>query len=137
MSDYTREELEQMLVEKDEQELSASLVPTADEIKINEIVGDIDCTQYNLKCMITSLAEDVPGRKTKVHSDFRAVDFHSESWGDFHIARFQHEFRKVFKGKGAFNSKGEDRPIVYHKVEGGVSHFHMQVRRRNSNRTIV
>ena len=95
------------------------------------------CTQYNLKCMITSLAEDVPGRKTKVHSDFRAVDFHSESWGDFHIARFQHEFRKVFKGKGAFNSKGEDRPIVYHKVEGGVSHFHMQVRRRNSNRTIV
>ena len=95
------------------------------------------CTQYNLKCMITSLAEDVPGRKTKVHSDFRAVDFHSESWGDFHIARFQHEFRKVFKGKGAFNSKGEDRPIVYHKVEGGVSHFHMQVRRRNGNRTIV
>lgn len=95
------------------------------------------CTQYNLKCMITSLAEDVPGRKTKVHSDFRAVDFHSESWGDFHIARFQHEFRKVFKGKGAFNSKGEDRPIVYHKVDGGVSHFHMQVRRRNSNRTIV
>ena len=95
------------------------------------------CTQYNLKCMITSLAEDVPGRKTKVHSDFRAVDFHSESWGDFHIARFQHEFRKVFKDKGAFNSKGEDRPIVYHKVEGGVSHFHMQVRRRNSNRTIV
>ena len=95
------------------------------------------CSQYNLKCMITSLAEDVPGRMTKVHSDFRAVDFHSESWGDFHIARFQHEFRKVFKGKGAFNSKGEDRPIVYHKVEGGVSHFHMQVRRRNSNRTIV
>ena len=95
------------------------------------------CTQYNLKCMITSLAEDVPGRKTRVHSDFRAVDFHSESWGDFHIARFQHEFRKVFKGKGAFNSKGEDRPIVYHKVEGGVSHFHMQVRRRNGNRTIV
>ena len=95
------------------------------------------CTQYNLKCMITSLMEEVPGRKTDVHRSGRAVDFHSESWGDFHIARFQHEFRKVFKGKGAFNSKGEDRPIVYHKVEGGVSHFHMQVRRRNSNRTIV
>ena len=95
------------------------------------------CTQYNLKCIITSLAEEVPGRKTSVHRDFRAVDFHSESWGDFHIARVQHEFKKVFKGKGAFNSKGEDRPIVYHKVEGGVSHFHMQVRRRNGNRTIV
>jgi len=95
------------------------------------------CTQYNLKCMITSLMEEVPGRKTDVHRSGRAVDFHSESWGDFHIARFQHEFRKVFKGKGAFNSKGEDRPIVYHKVEGGVSHFHMQVRRRNGNRTIV
>ena len=95
------------------------------------------CTQYNLKCMITSLMEEVPGRKTDVHRSGRAVDFHSESWGDFHIARFQHEFRKVFKGKGAFNRAGEDRPIVYHKVEGGVSHFHMQVRRRNGNRTIV
>ena len=87
--------------------------------------------------MITSLMEEVPGRKTDVHRSGRAVDFHSESWGDFHIARFQHEFRKVFKGKGAFNRAGEDRPIVYHKVEGGVSHFHMQVRRRNGNRTIV
>ena len=36
MSDYTREELEQMLMEKDEQELSASLVQTADEITISE-----------------------------------------------------------------------------------------------------
>ena len=49
MSDYTREELEQMLVEKDEQELSASLVPTADEITINEIVSANDCTQYILR----------------------------------------------------------------------------------------
>ena len=95
------------------------------------------CTQYNLRCMITSLMEDAFGRTTSTHSDGRAVDFHCKSWSDFHIARFQHEFRKVFKDKGAFNSKGEDRPIVYHKVEGGVSHFHMQVRRRNGNRTIV
>ena len=95
------------------------------------------CTQYNLPCVITSLMEDAPNRKFKTHSDGRAADLSSRGWGDFHIARFQHEFKKVFKGKGAFNSKGEDRPIVYHKVEGGVSHFHMQVRRRNGNRTIV
>ena len=95
------------------------------------------CLQYNLKCMITSLMEDVPGRRTSTHSDGRAVDFHSESWSDFHIARFQHEFRKKFRGKGAFNRAGEDRPIVYHKVPGGVAHFHMQVRRRNADRAIV
>ena len=95
------------------------------------------CTQYNLPCVITSLMEDAPGRTTRTHSDGRATDFSCRGFTDFHIARFQHEFKKVFKGKGALNSKGEDRPIVYHKVEGGVSHFHMQVRRRNGNRTIV
>ena len=81
------------------------------------------CTQYNLRCMITSLMEDAFGRTSSTHTSGRAVDFHCKSWSDFHIARFQHEFRKVFKDKGAFNSKGEDRPIVYHKVEGSASHL--------------
>ena len=49
MSDYTREELEQMLMEKDEQELSASLVQTADEITISEIMSANDCTEYTLR----------------------------------------------------------------------------------------
>ena len=88
------------------------------------------CVQYNLPCVITSLMEDVPNRKFSTHSDGRATDFSTRGWCDFHIAKFQHEFRKVFEGRGAFNSKGEDRPIVYHKVPGGVAHFHMQVRRR-------
>jgi hypothetical protein len=90
------------------------------------------CLKYNLKCMITSLMEDVAGRRTSTHSDGRSVDFHSETWGDFHISRFQHMFREKFRGRGAFNSKGEDRPIVYHKVPGGAAHFHMQVRRRTN-----
>lgn len=94
------------------------------------------CLQYNLPCTITSLMEDVPGRRTSTHSDGRAVDFSSRSWGDFHIARFQHEFKNRFKGKGAFNRAGEDRPIVYHKVPGGVAHFHMQVRRRDGDRKL-
>ena len=49
MSDFTREELEQMLTETDEQELSASLVPTADEITISEIMSANDCTKYTLR----------------------------------------------------------------------------------------
>ena len=95
------------------------------------------CLQYNLPCVITSLMEDVPGRKFSTHSDGHATDFSCRGFGDFHIARFQHEFRKRFRGKGAFNRAGEDRPIVYHKVPGGVAHFHMQVRRRNSDRALV
>ena len=74
--------------------------------------------------------EEVDGRKFSTHSDGRACDFSARGFGDFHISRFQHMFREKFKGRGAFNSKGEDRPIVYHKVPGGVAHFHMQVRRR-------
>ena len=88
------------------------------------------CVQYNLHFTITSLMEEVDGRKFSTHSDGRACDFSARGFGDFHISRFQHMFREKFKGRGAFNSKGEDRPIVYHKVPGGVAHFHMQVRRR-------
>tara|TARA_R100000664_G_scaffold20397_1_gene29586 strand:+ start:88 stop:477 length:390 start_codon:yes stop_codon:yes gene_type:complete len=94
------------------------------------------CTQYNLPCTITSLMEHVDGRKTSTHYDGRAVDFSSRGFTDFHIARFQHEFRKKFIDKGAFNKAGESRPIVYHKRKGGVAHFHMQCRRRNSDGTM-
>ena len=93
------------------------------------------CVQYNLPCTITSLMEEVDGRKFSTHSDGRACDFSARGFGDFHISRFQHMFREKFKGRGAFNSKGEDRPIVYHKVPGGVAHFHMQVRRRPNKNT--
>ena len=95
------------------------------------------CTQYNLPCVITSLMEDVPGRKFSTHSDGRACDFSVRGWSEFHIARFQHEFRKRFCYKGAFNRAGESRPIVYHKREGGGAHFHMQTRRRTADGTIV
>jgi len=90
------------------------------------------CLKYNLPCTITSLMEEVDGRKTTTHRDGRAVDFSCRGFGDFHISRFQHMFRDKFRGRGAFNKKGEDRPIVYHKIEGGVAHFHMQVRRRTN-----
>tara|TARA_R100001594_G_scaffold19297_1_gene37640 strand:+ start:534 stop:917 length:384 start_codon:yes stop_codon:yes gene_type:complete len=95
------------------------------------------CIQYNLPCVVTSLMEEVSGRKTSTHRDGRAADVSVKNWSDFHIARFQYEFKKTFKGKGAFNKAGEDRPIVYHKRPGGVPHFHFQVRRRNGNRAIV
>jgi len=80
------------------------------------------CLQYNLPCTITSLMGDVPGRRTSTHSDGRSVDFSSKIWSDFHIARFQHEFKKRFRGN--------------HKVPGGVAHFHMQVRRRDGDRKL-
>ena len=49
MSDFTREELEQMLVEKDKQELSASIVETIEESTIREISDADDNVQYVLR----------------------------------------------------------------------------------------
>lgn len=91
------------------------------------------CIKYNLPCLVTSLREEVEGRKFSTHRDGRAVDFSCRGWNDFHIARFQHEFRTHFKGKGAYNRAGTVRPIVWHKIPGGASHFHMQVRRRDED----
>ena len=93
------------------------------------------CYKYNLNCVITSLMEEVDGRKHSTHTDGRAVDFHCSTWNPFQIHRFLHEFKKKFKSKGAYNSKGDIRPIVYHKVEGGAKHLHMQVRRRSGDRS--
>ena len=49
MSDFTREELELMLAEKDEQELSASIVETTEESTLREISSADDNVKYILR----------------------------------------------------------------------------------------
>ena len=49
MSDYTREELEQMMMEKDDEELNAFLTPTTYDITRDEILSASDCVEYILR----------------------------------------------------------------------------------------
>ena len=86
--------------------------------------------QHSLPCVITSMREDAPGRKTSTHKDGRAIDISVKGWNDYHIHTFIFNFQKKFKGLGAYNKAGENRPIVYHKVEGCALHFHLQCKRR-------
>ena len=86
--------------------------------------------KYSLPCIITSMKENAPGRKTSTHKDGRAIDISVKGWNDYHIHSFIFKFQEKFKGRGAYNKSGENRPIVYHKVEGSALHFHMQCKRR-------
>lgn len=88
--------------------------------------------QYGLPCLVTSMMEDAPGRKTRTHKEGRAIDVSVRGWNDFHIHSFIFKFQERFTGQGAYNKSGRRRPIVYHKVEGGAYHFHMQCQRRSS-----
>ena len=88
---------------------------------------------YGVPCVITSMREDAPGRKTSTHKDGRAVDISVRGWNDFHIHSFMFKFKERFNNQGAYNKAGERRPIVYHKVKGSALHFHMQCQRRKSN----
>jgi hypothetical protein len=87
-----------------------------------------------LSCTITSLCEFAPGRKSNTHKEGRAIDISIKGWNDYHIQTFLFKFKEQFKGRGAYNRAGENRPIVYHKVDGGAYHFHMQTHRRKDGK---
>lgn len=82
--------------------------------------------EFQLPCLITSLREDAPGRKTNTHRDGRAADLSVRGWSIYHIHTLLHKFKNHFKNRGAFNKSGENRPIVYHKTEKGAYHLHIQ-----------
>ena len=89
--------------------------------------------KYDLPFLITSLREDAPGRKHNTHKEGRAVDLSFRVWSDLHIQTLLFNFKKKFKGRGAFNSSVENRPIVYHKTEHGAYHFHIQTHPRRAD----
>ncbi len=88
--------------------------------------------EHGLSCVVTSLREEVPGRKFRTHAEGRAADLSVREWSPYHIQTLLFKFKRAFKGRGAFNTNGDNRPIVYHKVEGGGYHFHVQTHPRRA-----
>lgn len=86
--------------------------------------------EYGLPCIITSLREHVEGRKYNTHAEGRAVDVSVRNWTPYHIETLLFKFKQEFKGRGAYNTKGSNRPIVYHKTDHGAYHFHIQTHAR-------
>lgn len=84
---------------------------------------------YELPFMITSLADEYSGRVSRSHIEGRACDLSVRGWSQFHIARLTNKINKQFKNIGAISlSDGVSRACVYHTMEGGAYHFHLQVR---------
>lgn len=85
--------------------------------------------EHNLPVVISSIREDVSGRKHRTHKEGRALDLSSRKWSRFHIDRVCLKLNKKYKEIAAFSaSDGKPRACVYHKLKNGQYHFHLQVR---------
>ena len=87
--------------------------------------------------IITSLARtveenDLVGAESDSHITMRAFDISSRPYTLKQIEDICDYMKKEFKEYAAVNKEGANRLAVYHKVEGGVMHFHFQIHRRFS-----
>ena len=87
--------------------------------------------EHNLPCRITSLKSDREGinSQSKTHEDFRAIDFTSHGWSDFHIKRIIYKINNDYSDIAAISASDlKPRAIIHHDIGHG-SHFHLQVRK--------
>jgi len=89
----------------------------------------------NLPVVISSINEDVVGRKFKSHREGRSLDFSRKGWKLKDINDALEYFNQNYRGIAAIsNSDKVPRALVYHKIEGGAYHFHLQVRPMKSEK---
>jgi hypothetical protein len=88
------------------------------------------CEANNLECLISCIHAPYPGRISKTHEQYRAVDFSSRNWSLDQIQKACDEINaSLAKDYGAFSlTDGVPRCLIYHKIDGGAFHFHLQCR---------
>jgi len=90
------------------------------------------CQKRNLPCLITSLMEDAPGRKSTTHQTGRAFDASVRGWTEVEVYKCQHFFNKTYPNIGTAPKGKPPKVCVVHSAthEGKVlpKHFHFQVR---------
>lgn len=85
--------------------------------------------------VITSIARTeeenaAAGAESDAHVSLRAFDVRSFVYTEEQIEDIKQYMNKEFEMYAAVNSKGHRVLCVYHKVEGGGMHFHLQIHRR-------
>ena len=85
------------------------------------------CRERDLECTITSLMEDVPGRKSTTHKTGRAFDARANTW-DKRDAKALVEYFNTNYVKLGTAPKGRQPKVVVDHGEGANYHFHFQVR---------
>ena len=87
------------------------------------------CYNHDLDCTITSLKEHVNGRVSRSHSDGRALDLSTREWDEPQITEFCNYMNSTYKSIAAISASDlKPRACIYHKIEGGAYHLHLQVR---------
>ena len=88
------------------------------------------CHQHDLPVRITSVVDDYQGRRASPsHAQGRAIDISVNGWPLHKIQQAIDHFNKEYEHIAALSfSDGKPRAIVYHRVDGGAWHLHLQVR---------
>lgn len=87
------------------------------------------CKEHDLQCVITSIKDDAPGRKSKTHEEGRAIDFSVRGIPRLHQRRLEHQLNTRYGTELGTAPEGKPwRVIVIHDAGSG-SHIHAQVRR--------
>jgi len=93
------------------------------------------CKEKNLPCLITSLMEDAPGRKSTTHVSGRAFDASARGWSTDEIDNFIIDFNNKWKNIGTAPLGKPPKAVIFHVTRNGEGemispgHFHFQVRR--------
>lgn len=86
-------------------------------------------TDRKLPIIVTNILEDAKGSKSKTHSTARALDISSKGWDLNQIAECLCYVRSNVGYLGAISATtNQPNVIMYHAVEGGEFHFHMQTK---------
>ena len=91
--------------------------------------------RYNLPIKISSIIRKKKDgiSQSTTHQSGRALDVsiaHFPQWTTLHIKRVVKKLNENYRSWGTMAEVGEvPRVAVYHKIQGGVPHLHLQVRR--------
>ena len=87
------------------------------------------CFDHGLRCMITSIMDDAPGRVHDGHEDGRCFDASIKGWSESDIEEFVHITNANFIHIAAVSEKDLiPRAVVCHG-EGEKRHLHIQCKR--------
>ena len=88
------------------------------------------CHNHQLPVRITSIIDDYKGERiSSSHSDGRAIDVSVANWPPDKIQQAVRHFNREYTHIAAISKRdGKPRAIVYHRVDGGAYHLHLQVR---------
>lgn len=82
-----------------------------------------------LNCVWTSFLDHAPNREYGTHAQGRAADLRTRDWPRWAIEELRQEINARFMDVAAISARtGLPRAAVYHKVEGGEYHLHLQVK---------